>query len=72
MNVCFCLTWMQTVHTESSFVYLSIGVFISVGFIWASHGCHILHSEIVRECRVDMVLAAIGNFDDFIVGLIIG
>jgi len=43
-----------------------------VGFIWASHQCHILDSEIVRDFRVDLVLAAIGVLDDSILGSIVG
>ena len=43
-----------------------------VGFIWASRRCHSLDSEIVRDFRVDLVLAAIGAFADSIVGSILG
>ena len=49
MNHCLCLAGMQTVHIESSWVYLSIGDFMVVGFIWASCRCHPLDSEIVRD-----------------------
>jgi len=45
---------------------------MAVGFIWASHRCHSLHSEIVRDVRVDLVLAAICAFADSIVDLILG
>jgi len=45
---------------------------MAVGFIWASRRCHILDSEIVRDFRVDLVLAAIGALDDSFVGLIVG
>ena len=60
MNLCLCLAWMQTVHIESLCVYPSIRDFMVVGFIWAGHRCHSLDSEIVRDFRVDLVLAAIG------------
>jgi len=63
---------MQTVHIESSCVYPSIRDFMVVGFIWASRECHSLDSEIVRDFRVDLVLAAIGVFADSIVGSILG
>jgi hypothetical protein len=33
-----------------------------VGFIWASHGCHSLDFEIVREFQVDLVFPAVGAF----------
>jgi len=72
MNRCLCLAWMQTVYMQSSFVYPSIRVSMVVGFIWASHRCHILDSEIVREFPVDLVLAVIGAFDESIVGSIVG
>ena len=47
-----------------------------VGFIWASRRCHIVDSEIVRDFRVDLVLAVegargadeAGGFVDAIVG----
>ena len=76
MNLCLCLAWMQTVHIESSCVYPTIRAFMVVGFIWASRRCHILDSEIVRDFRVDLVLAVegacgadeAGGFVDAIVG----
>ena len=45
---------------------------MAIGFIWASRRCHILDSGIVRDFRVDLVLAAIGALDDSIVGSIVG
>jgi len=60
------------VHNESLFIYLSIKVLMAVRFIWASHQCHMLGSEIVRHFRVDLVLAAIGALDDSVVGCIVG
>jgi hypothetical protein len=72
MNFCLCLAWMQTVNIESSFVYPLTRDFMAVGFISASRRCQILDSEIVRDFRVDLVLAAIGALDDSIVGSIVG
>jgi len=71
MNLCLCLAWMQTVHIESSCVYPTIRDFMVVRFICASCRCHIPDSEIVRDFRVDLVLAAIGALDDSIVGSIV-
>ena len=39
---------------------------------WASHWCHIFDNGIVRDFRVDLVLAAIGTLDDSIVCSIVG
>jgi len=72
MNLCLCLAWMQTVHIESSCVYPTIRDFMVVGFICASRWCHIVDSEIVRDFRVDLVLAAIDALDDSTVGSIVG
>jgi hypothetical protein len=80
MNLCLCLAWMQTVHIELSCVYPLIRVFMAVGFIWASRRCHSLDSGIVRDFRVDLVLAVkgalrseeAGVFVDAIVGSIVG
>jgi len=72
MSLCLCLAWMQTVHIESLCVYLSIRDFILVGCIWANRRCHSLHSEIVRDFRVHLVLAAIGAFADLMEGSIVG
>jgi len=77
MNLCLCLTWMQTVHIESSCVYPLIRDFMVVGFIWASCRCHILDSEIVRDFQVDSGLAVegalstaeTGGFIDAIIGV---
>jgi len=76
INLCLCLTWMQTVHIESSCVYPLIRVFMAVGFIWASRRCHSLDSGIVRDFRVNLVLGALrteeaGGFVDAIVGSIV-
>jgi len=43
-----------------------------VGFIWASGQYHSLDSEIVKNFRVDLFLAAIGAFADSIVYSIVG
>jgi hypothetical protein len=43
-----------------------------VGFIWASRRCHSLDSGIVRDFRVNLILAVIGALDDSTVGLIVG
>jgi len=59
---------MQSVHIESSCVYPTIRDWMVVGFICASCLCHILDSEIVRDFRVNLVLAVIGALDDVIVG----
>ena len=72
MKFCLCLAWMQTVHIESLFVYPLTRDFMAVGFIWASRWCQILDSEIVRNFRVDLILAAIGALDDSIIGSIVG
>jgi len=79
MNLCLCLAWMQTVHIESSCVYPLIRDFLAVGFIWASLQCHSLDSGIVRDFRVDLVLAVkgalrteeAGGFVDAIIGSIV-
>ena len=60
MNLCLCLAWMQTVHIESSCLYLPIRVFMAVGCIWASHRCHSLDFKIVRDFQVDLVFSAVG------------
>jgi len=62
---------MQTVHIESSFVYPLTRAFMAVGCIWASRRCQILDSDIVRDFRVALGLAAIGALDDSIVGWIV-
>ena len=72
MNLCLRLAWMQTVHIESSCVYLTIRHFMAVGLPCVSRRCYILDSKIMRSFRVDIVLAAIGAFDDSIVGSIVG
>jgi len=72
INLCLYLAWMQIVHIESSCVCPSIRDFIVIGFIWASRRGHILDSGIVRDFRVNLVLAAIGAHDDSIVGSIVG
>jgi hypothetical protein len=63
---------MQIVHIESLFVYPLTRDFMALGFISASRRCQVLDSEIVRDFRVDVVLAAIGALDDSIVGSIVG
>jgi hypothetical protein len=60
------------VHIESSFVYPWTRDVMGVGFIRASRRCQILVSQIVRDLRVDLVLATIGALDDSIVGSIVG
>jgi hypothetical protein len=70
---------MQTVHIEPSCVYPLIRFFMAVGFIWASGRSHSLDSGIVRDLRVDLVLAVkgalrteeAGGFVDAIVGSIV-
>jgi hypothetical protein len=51
---------MQTVHIKSSCVYLPIRVLLAVGFVLASRRCHILDCEILRNFRVELVLAVEG------------
>jgi len=79
---------MQTVQIESLCVYPSVRDFMAVGFIWAGRRCHILDSRIVRDFRVDLVLAVegavrteesggyvdaiVGVSGDSILGLVIG
>ena len=60
MNLSLCLAWMQMVHIDSSCVYPSIRDSKVVGFIWDSRRCHIVDSQIVRDFRVDLVLAVKG------------
>jgi len=45
---------------------------MAVRFIWASRLCHSFDFRIVRDLRVDIVLAAIGAFDDSIADSIVG
>ena len=79
MNVCLLLTCMQTLHIESSCVYLSITDFMVVGLIWASGRCHVPDSEIVGDFGVDIGLAVngalgaeeAGGFIDAIIGSVI-
>jgi len=60
MNLCSCLAWMQTAHIESLCVHPPIRYFRVVGVIWASHRCHSLCSESVRDFWVNLVFAAVG------------
>jgi len=71
MNFCLCLVCMQPVHSASSCVYPSIRDFMVGRFIRASHQRHIVHSGIVRDFRVDLVLPAISALDDSIVDSIV-
>jgi len=60
MNLCLYLAWMQTAHIESLCVHPPIRYFRVVGVIWASHRCHSLCSESVRDFWVNLVFAAVG------------
>jgi hypothetical protein len=62
---------MQTVQIESSCEYPTIRDILVVGFICASCPFHIHDSEIMRDFRVDLVLAAMSALDDSIVGSVI-
>lgn len=52
MNLFLCMAWMQTVHIETSFVYLPIRYFIEVGFIQTSYQFQIPDSESVSGLLV--------------------
>jgi hypothetical protein len=70
MNLGLCLACIETEQIKALCVYLPIGAFMVVGFIWASCRCHSV-GFIIEEVH-GFVNAIVGVSEDSIVGLVVG